>query len=250
MQGFKKYLVESRASDQYEAAVAAYINSMQGINAERPKVSAKYADVLLQAEGGGTAWLEVKMNHKDNLGNPRIFYDGTNWDTTYISGAAKKSVDLCNKSGQTKAFIEAIAKFSGIAKPKIPTNKGGLKDSRAVPLKVMKEYFDQPGINRYIASESDVDLGKIVTDHYLNGKAEPAYYMQAGDDFYMIGTKNPLNLPKDIPVLQGNGPFKVRIATRSQFYEVQAEIKIDSMPSSKYSCKPGTKKKNPFEKIK
>ena len=114
----------------------------------------------------------------------------------------------------------------------------------------MKEYFDQPGVNRYIATESNVNLGKIVTDHYLKGKAEPAYYMQAGDDFYMIGTKNPLNLPRDIPVLQGNGPFKVRIATRSQFYEVQAEIKIDSMPKSKYSCKPGTKKKNPFENLK
>jgi hypothetical protein len=70
--------------------------------------------------------------------------------------------------------------------------------------------------------------------------------MQAGDDFYLISSKNPLKLPKNIPVLTGSGDFKVRVATRSQFYEIQAEIKIKDMPDSEYSLMPGTKKKNPF----
>lgn len=38
----------------------------------------------------------------------------------------------------------------------------------------------------------------------------------------------------------------MRIGTRSEYYEVQAEIKITSMPDSKYSVMPGTKKMNPF----
>lgn len=248
MQTFKTYITESKAADQYEIDVANNLNFMRGISSERPRVSAKYADITVTLDTGeGPIWIEVKMNHTDNLGNPRIYYDGSKWDTTYNTPLAQFSIDLTNRSQQTKKFLESIAKFSDIENPKIPTTKGGLKDSSAVPLKVMKEYFKQPGVNRYIAMEENVDMGQLVTDHYLRGKAEPAYYMQAGDDFYMIGNFNPLSLPKDIPVLSGRGNFKVRVATRSKFYEVQAEAKIIKMPSSKYSIKPGTNKKNPFE---
>ncbi len=116
----------------------------------------------------------------------------------------------------------------------------------AVPLHVMKSFFDQPGINRYIANDENRDLGKLVTEHYTEGKTEPAYYMQAGDDFYRVSNKNPLGLDTSIPLLKGSGDFKVRVATRSEFYEVQAEIKIKKMPNSKFSVAPKTKKENPF----
>jgi len=245
MKTFKSYISESAKSDRYEKDVADYINSLEGVTAERPRVSAAYPDVKLE-RGGNTTWLEVKMNHTDNLSNPRIFFDGRKWDTTYTTPTAKFAVEQINKSQQAKEFIGAIAKFSGIKNPKIPTNKGGLKDPNAVPLDVMKEYFAQPGINRYIMSVDDVDLGKLVTDHYLIGKAEPAHYMQAADDFYMIGKRNPLGAPRNVPLLSGTGPFKIRVSTRSQFYEVQIEVKITHMPSSPYSLKPGSRKKNPF----
>lgn len=246
MQSFKDYLIESAKSDQYEIDVANHINTLgDNLKAERPKVSAKYADVRVERDGN-TTWLEVKMNHTDNLSNPRVFFDGKKWDTTYNTPSAKLAVDKLNKSKEAAEFLKAIAKFSGIDNPKIPTTKSGLKDPNAVPLKVMKDFFAQPGINRYIMSEPNINLGKVVTDHYLKGKAEPAHYMQAGDDFYMIGKSNPLNVPKNVPQLDGVGPFKIRVATRSQFYEVQAEIKISEMPSSRYSIKPGSSKKNPF----
>lgn len=232
--------------DVYEHDVAAYINNLDiAVTAERPKVSTKFSDILLTL-GDINTWLEVKMNHTDNLANPRIFFDGQKWDTTYTMKSAKKAVDIMNKSSKAKDFINAIAKFSGIKNLKIPTTKTGLKDKNAVPLAVMKEFFAQPGINRYITSIPDVDLGSIIRDHYLNNKAEPAYYMQAGDDFYMIDSKNPFNVPSDVPLLEGSGPFKVRVATRSSYCEVQAEIKITHMPPSPYSLKPGTNKKNPF----
>jgi len=251
MLGFNEhYLTESKASDKYEKEIADFINKMGGqFTAERPKVSTKYSDVLVSSEGGEQSWLEVKMNHTDNLANPRIFYDGRKWDTTYTMQSAHKAVELMNKSASAKQFIKSIAEFSGIKTPKIPTTKGGMKDKNAVPLNVMKEFFAQPGINRYLHSEADVDLGAVITDHYLNNKAEPAFYMQAGDDFYLVGRTNPLKLKGagSIPLLSGRGAFKVRVATRSSYYEVQAELKIIKMPDSKYSLKPKSTKKNPFK---
>ena len=241
-------LLESKKSDKYEKDVADALDKIKGVTAERPKVSTAFPDVLVTAQNGNSCWIEVKMNHTDNLGNPRVFYDGNKWDTTYTTTAAKKAVELLNKSDETKDFLEAISKFSGIKNPKIPTTKGGLKDRDAVPLSVMKEYFSQPGINRYIMTIPDVNLGNVVSDHYLKGKAEPAYYMQAADDFYMIGRANPLKLNKGIPLLSGAGPFRMRVATRSAYYEVQAELKIQEMPKSRYSIMPGTKKINPFKK--
>jgi hypothetical protein len=171
------------------------------------------------------------------------------WKTTYTTPAAKAAVEILNKSSFSKDFVNKIAKFAGIPvqKVKIPTTKGGLKEDGAVPLEVMRQYFDQPTVNRYIANQENYNLGKLVTEHYTLGKKEPAYYMQAGDDFYLISKTDPLKLGSTrIPLLAGMGDFKVRIATRSDFYEVQAEIKITKMPHSHYSLKPGTQKKNPF----
>ena len=240
----------SAASDKFEQDVAKNINKFPGIKATRPKVSTEYSDVLIEY-GGKKYWVEVKMSHTDNLSNPRVYYEKGKWKTTYKTPAAKHTVDILNKSKQAKDFIKAISKFSGIPEKEIsiPTTKSGLKQPGAVPLHVMKLFFDQPNINRYIANEENYNLGDVVTEHYTIGKAEPAYYMQAGDDFYMISKKNPLGI-KGIPVLSGTGDFKVRVATRSEFYEVQAEIKIKKMPNSKFSVAPKTTKENPFMNMK
>lgn len=239
----------SAASDKYEKDVADNVNKIPGVKATRPPGDTAYADVLITYKRL-EHWMEVKMNHTDNLSNPRVFYENGKWQTTYKTPSAKAAVDILNSSTQTEVFLKAIAKYSGIPfkSLKIPTTKSGLKEEGAVPLMVMKKYFDQPGINRYIANKEKMNLGKVVTDHYIKGKAKPAYYMQAGDDFYRISNADPFKLGADIPLLAGTGDFKVRISTRSEFYEVQAEIKIVDMPKSDYSVKPGTNKKNPFLK--
>lgn len=237
----------SAASDKYEHDVAKNIDKIPGVKAVRPSVDTSYADVKVTYKQV-TSWVEVKMNHTDNLSNPRVFYANGRWQTTYKTPAAHAAVELLNKSPDTKDFLNKIAKFSGIpvSKLRIPTTKSGLKEAGAVPLEVMKRYFDQPSVNRYIANQENYNLGKVVTEHYTIGKSEPAYYMQAGDDFYKISSKDPFKLGGGIPVLTGVGNFKVRIATRSDYYEVQAEIKITKMPNSNYSLKPGTNKLNPF----
>lgn len=249
MKNFKSFLIES-AADRYEIDVANYINSMENMNAERPKVSSKYSDIKVSTVSGkGPVWLEVKMNHSDNLGNTRCFYDGRVWKSSSNSPLAVFCVNILNKSRQAKDFLQKISEFSGIKNPKLPTTLGGLKDKNAVPLSVMKEYFEQPDVNRYIVIEPNIDIGKLTTEHYLKGKAEPAYYMQAGDDFYLIGKTNPLGLPKNIPLVAGIGNFKMRVSTRSRFYEIQPEVKILKMVDSPYSVKPNTLKKNPFQNI-
>lgn len=243
----------SAASDLFESNIAKAINSVKGITAIRPTADTALSDVQITKFNNKPVkgvWVEVKMNHTDNLSNPRVFYEKGKWQTTYKTPTAKAAVDILNSSAQAKKFIRDIAKFSGIPVSKIiiPTNKGMLKDPNAVPLEVMREYFEQPGINRYIANQENSPLGELVTAHYTQGKKEPAYYMQAGDDFYLISNRNPLGLSKKIPLLAGRGDFKVRVSTRSEYYEVQAEIKIKNMPHSEFSVKKGTSKRNPFLK--
>jgi len=239
----------STASDKYEKDVADNVNKIPGVKADRPPGDTAYADVKVTFKKE-THWMEVKMNHTDNLSNPRVFYKNGKWQTTYKTPSAAAAVDILNNDPKTKEFLKKLSAFSGIPlrSIKIPTTKGGLTEEGAVPLAVMKSYFDQPSINRYIANKENMDLGKVVTEHYTKGKAAPAYYMQAGDDFYRISNKDPFKLGAAIPLLSGKGDFKVRVATRSEFYEVQAEIKIAHMPDSRYSVKPGTSKKNPFTK--
>lgn len=244
---------ESKTSDAFEHSVASAINKFasSGITAIRPAADTSLPDVEVTVEGIGTSFVEVKMNHTDNLANPRVFFDGSQWATTYKTPVAIYAVDLLNSSDQAKKWVSQLGRFSKIRNPKIPTTLGGLKDPKAVPLEVMIEFVEQMG-NRYIAIENSVDIGSLVTEHYTMGKSSPAHYMQAADDFYLIGTSDPLGLrsvAKDIPVLAGTGDFKVRVATRSSFYEVQAEVKIKNLsPSnSPYSVLGGTKKINPFE---
>ena len=103
----------SAASDKFENDVAANINAIQGVSATRPTVGTQYSDVKMTFKNRST-WLEVKMNHTDNLSNPRVYYKSGRWGTTYTTPAAKAAVDILNQSTQTKAFLRDIAKFSGI----------------------------------------------------------------------------------------------------------------------------------------
>ena len=262
MLSFKSFLNEepelllmSAASDKYEKDVADYLDSFIGVSAQRPVASPKFPDVLVRYNVNNKmipAWIEVKMNHTDNLGNTRVSYIDGKWTAaTPLDPIKEFAIEYLTKSQETQAFLKDIAKFAGIKDWKdmtVPSTKGALSKPNAVPRAKMAEYFKTR--NQYILSVPNVNLGELVTRHYLEAKAKPAHYMQAGDDFYMIGTENPLKLPRDIPVLGVSklcyGTFKMRIGVRSQFYEVQPEIKIQEMGTSKYSVKPGTTKQNPF----
>jgi hypothetical protein len=249
---------ESAKSDRYEETVADEISKTEKFNAERPKVDVTYPDVLVtDTETGNKTWLEVKMNHTDNLGNARASYDGSKWSCSRKKGEVSPLKDyiedFLNKSKEVSKFVKDLEKYSGIKGVEIPTTKGnpkkgtGLYSEKAVAKDDLQKFLASRPTKQYIVSEDNVDLGKLVTGHYLKGKAAAAHYMQAGDDFYLIGKENPLGLPGDIPLLSGTGPFRMSLSIRSEFYEIQPEIKIEKMPDSKYSIKPGSKKINPFK---
>ena len=71
----------SAASDKYEHDVAKNIDKIPGVKAVRPSVDTSYADVKVTYKQV-TSWVEVKMNHTDNLSNPRVFYANGRWQTT------------------------------------------------------------------------------------------------------------------------------------------------------------------------
>jgi len=245
---------ESKASDAFEVAIANSIDSTgTNVIATRPSVGTQYSDVKVTVNGA-SSWIEVKMNARDNLSNPRVFYDGTMWSTTYKTPTATYAVQLLNSSSDAAKFVKKISRFSKIQNPVLPTTKGGLRKPNAVQLEVMREFVESRG-SRYIMTEPDVNIGDLVTQHYIVGKSEPAHYMQSGDNFYLIGSADPfgLNALNDgkIPKLAGTGDFRVRVSTRSEFYEIQGEIKIKNFnpASSKFSTMPGTSKINPFLKL-
>jgi hypothetical protein len=236
----------SKKSDQHERYVASSLNVLKGVEAARPVKGTDYSDVLVDYKGH-SAWLEIKMTHKDNLANPRVYFNKKAWKTRAYTPVGGIIVQELNKSQVSRAFVENLADFSDIPLHSIfiPSTRGELNsEENVVPRETMKRYCT---INsKYVYDVQDTDLSDIVTLHYTKGKTEPAYYMQAGDDFYRISNTNPLGLSNDIPLLEGTGKFRVRVSNRSKFYEVQAEIKMRDLVSSQFSVLPGSQKQNPF----
>ena len=241
--------------EAYEIQIGKDIGSLPGVEATRPPASVKYSDVVITGYRGNklstNVWVEVKKNHTDNLGNTRVAYNGKTkkWSASNTGPLAKFCVDVLNKSSEVKKIIAEIGKFANIDSPSLPTTKGGLKELNAVPLKTMRDYFATKS-SQYIFTKEKVDLGKLVTAHYNTGKAEPVHYMQAADDFYKLGGDDPLDLGSDIPLLVGIGSFKMRVSLRSEYYEIQPEVKITDMQESKYSAYSASQKLNPFTKKK
>jgi len=243
-------MLESKASDAFEANVATSINTSgkDTFSASVGSGDVKYSDVIVDVPGVGSTYVEVKMGHKDNLANPRIYYDGSSWVSNATTPVADAATHLANNSPDAARFINDLKSYMGISPGeviKIPTTLGGLKDPAAVPLETMRSFVNERG-SRYFVNEKNVDVGDLVTQHYLVGKASPAHYIQAGDDFYMIGTQDPLGLNvalrfcevnSTIPIMAGMGNFKIRVSTRSRFYEIQPELKIASLvpPTSPFS---------------
>ena len=252
----KQIVTESPASDAYEKAVAKNIVTIGkkediDISAERPTASTEYSDILCKYNGE-VAWIEVKMNHTDNLSNPRFYYENGKWGSTYKTPVAEVCVKMLNKSKEAKEFVKALSKFTNIPEDKIvfTSSKAGLKKENSVSLEQMKEFVEERG-TRYIVKNDKYPVGELVRAHYgygKDGKAK-ANYLQTGDDFYKLSEDNPLGFADDVPIFDGTGHCYIRVSTRSEFYEIQAEVKVESIEEdSPYSFKPGSSKPAPFAK--
>lgn len=253
-----RLMLESPSSDAFEQEVTKAINNKfkgQGIKAVRPPPNVKIPDVLVTVKGAGESFIEVKMNHTDNLSNIRVHYANGQW----YAGETKSPVagfvlKLLNASPQAAAFIEALSKFTRTPNVKVIGLRGAMSDPTVVNVKVMKKFLATlPDAN--IIVEPGLNIGELVTAHYTQGKDAPAYYLQASDDFYLISGADPFGLNGanggGIPTLGGTGTLKVRVSSRSAFYEVMVQTKIDKFnpASSPFSVRKGSKKANPFSAL-
>lgn len=257
----------SAASDKYEKDVAENIHNSapKTLTASRPRVSTSYPDVLVEyGNYKGTErgiWVEVKMNHTDNMMNPRFQYVDGNWEVipSYMSDATKKLAEIFNKSKEAQEWIKGLKKYlidqnwngdlNKMALHSTTTARNTNKNS--VPLAMMKGYLKTLS-TKNVCKVPNVDVGDLVSLHYLKGKAAPAYYLSSGDDFYQFGNENPLKIP-DVPKFEssaGANQVVLRIGDRSSNFEIQAEVKAKTLAKSKYSVKPGSTKQNPFKLVK
>jgi hypothetical protein len=223
----------------YEEKVIEYVSSF--VDTSRPETSTKYSDLMITRDGK-SSWVEVKMDQKSQLGSPRFVYIDKHWKPQGDSPMAQICANHMNQCEKAKTFIDKLNNYLG-------TDDYSLTKSpsveNAVPLETMRKFVKTLD-KKYITENDNFDVSSMVKAHYLDGKAEPAHYMLAGDSFYRLSKENPLLLPDDIPILEGQGFFKVSISVRSKFYEILPRIKLYKYPESMYSIKPGTQKKNPF----
>ena len=272
----------SAKSDAYEKAVAKYADgSVKGLKASRPPVATTFSDILVEytrpaqkASRGKPAqkavavktWLEVKMNHTDNLMNLRLSYVNGAWkieseDSQNSPGAISLANEI-NADPEAKAWLadlenwltkntKAKTRFTGdptnfsLYSTKTPRKN----DPNSISPETMKLFLaTRPTKN--ICAIPNFDIGKIVRLHYTQGKAASVPYISAGDDFYRLGRSNPLKIP-NVPEFSGTNRLVFRVGDRTGNFELQPEVKLLSSQAkhSIYSVKPRTTKKNPFKFI-
>lgn len=251
----------SAKSDKYEKDVAEFISESRNVHSYRPKVGTDYPDVIVEYTGSKagitkeSVYIEVKMNHTDNLANPRLYYEGGKWKTTYTTPVAHTAVKYMNRSLSAKKWMMGLAKYCKIPFKDLylPTTFGeykkGVKAGVSPKVKEVIAYVESAGITRYLHTTENMNMSDEIIAHYTEGKSAIAHYMGAGDDFYRLSGTNPLKVPNDVPMLSGKGDFSIRVSTRSEYYEIQVEAKIKKLDSSRYSVMPGTSKKNPFQHL-
>lgn len=240
----------SNKTDQYEIDVADYISDNSNYKATRPDVDATYADLLIVGESA-QSWVEVKMSHGDRLANYRSTFRNGEWSCVksnrhepvkqFIEEQLNASQDCADLLDKMRAYynipLDVIdgKKESDFAKAfRTAKTDLGLKNKNLVPPMKVK------------------NVGSLIAEQYNFGKAAGCFYIQTGDDFFLLGDANPLGLPSDIPLFEGDGTFSARFSDRGQsqgtvWMEIIPDFRIDLTVSSKYSAKPGTNKLNPFK---
>ena len=239
-----------------ETEVADKINrrKIPKLKAETPPDDPHYSDVKLVYDKKYVTWLEVKLNHDAQLGSTRIWWNGPlgRWEAG--GGAAGSNpikeymLKMLNSGeGKTQAddFLAKMAKLVGKTNKNqiiVPTTKTQLKDPKSVSYEQLKEY--QALYNtQYFVRINNAPLGEIVSEQYNSGKTEPVSYLQAADDFYLLGKLDKFKLKtihRDIPKFEAKGSFHFRFSFREpgHYIELLPEIKAipSSIPRSDYSC--------------
>ena len=246
-------LSESRYREQ-EVSDKINRRKIPKLKAETPADDPHYSDVKLTYDKKHTTWLEVKLTHSAQLGSTRVSWNGPlgRWEAgAGASGAnpiKEYMLKLLNSGeGKTQAddFLKKLTKLMGKTNKSqiiVPTTKSQIRDPKSVTYEQLKEY--QALYNtQYFVKLNNVELGSIVSEQYNSGKMEPVSYLQAADDFYLLGNLDQFKLKKihrDIPKFEAKGTFNFRFSFREpdHYIELLPEIKAipSSIPRSNYSC--------------
>ena len=297
---FLNLLCESAISDQYERDVANNMDAWFSANqldflAERPTVDTTYSDIeVTDLNTDYSTFVEVKMNHTDNLYNKRlnvvngvfvpvtidedavigdsICDDYLNKNTTILDELSEflKTYnprtlienEYFNNVGITNNLdnAEIKKKINLVSSKKTPLlNKNG---DPVVPASIMHKFINNQKTNsgdQYFYKASRIPIRDLLISHYTYGKAEPATYIQTGDDFFKLSSEDRIKFidpitSKDVPLFPeviGHLCVGFRKRFGGPGYEIQPELKIDKMDKhSPYSFKPGTNKELPIPVLK
>ena len=232
----------TKASNKRERELLPHYNSLNNnILIQRPNVSDKYADFkVIDLLTGKNSWLEDKSHKGDRLMNVGAKYFNGSWIFNGNSNKFTKQITpLLNEAA--KDFIEEFN----------VTIFDGNKDQLFIDLLNAQRNGRKVAITDKIHISN---MGELISDYYNNSKAEPCHYIQMGDNFYLLGSDNPLELSKDIPLLKGEGFFSLRFCINNikgvaKSVRTKPEVMFNHklLKDSPYSMMEGTEKINPFK---
>lgn len=257
---------ESKNSDNHEKLIANSINRLlpDGWSAEHSGMGSSYADVIIYDPNKQKTWVEVKMNTTDNLYNKRMAFSNGMWVPGSDKDESKSKVPMLiaaklNADSNLKTQMQKLARQAGIKFSALtisgtyPRNVANIK--AGIPS--VDDFIaiwpgkEHGGKNKYIFEEPNYDLAEIAAAHYTAGKSETCPYIQMGDNFFKLGSADPLKL--GVPQLKGRGDLIIRWSHRieTNTFEILVQVKLEKVESeSAFSALPGTSKKNPFAKLK
>ena len=154
-----------------------------------------YSDVEVTNPGNGkNVWFEVKLNKYACLGGPSYRFKDGKWTCTTTDGEdelSKLYLDALEK-GSVKfiSFCRNYLKTDDISIPKdlTPELIQAWKDSGSVE--------DTENDVQFITDKVPLEgFGEKIAEYYKTAKLEPVYYMQVGDELYIVDPeRNPLGL--------------------------------------------------------
>lgn len=154
-----------------------------------------YSDIKVSnPRNGKSIWVEVKENKYACFAGPSMKYRDGKWECTTIDEDDPLSrfyVDaITDGAGKFISFCRSYLKRDDVNIPKdlTPQLIEAWKDSGSVE--------DTENDVQFITDKIQLDdFGKKVSEYYMTSKNEPVYYMQVGDELYIVDENhNPLGL--------------------------------------------------------
>ena len=149
---------------------------------------------IANPSNGKNVWIEVKLNKFSDYGNPSFKYEDGEWTCTTseeddpLAGFFLKAI-----SENSERFISFCKDFLGTDDIKLPTD---LSPELVRAWKASGSVDDTENDTQFITEKIRINgFGEMISRYYASQKAEPVYYIQIGDDLYLIDRKyNPLDL--------------------------------------------------------